>query len=263
MTERLQEDVSHLPHERIVAFIDILGFRSLVGRMSTEPAIYKLIRDALGGLAEDARRLRREEREMASLNVDIAYTPAIGLRQAHFSDTVVFSQSIDPGTSERAAGIVVHYAAVLAGRLLRAGILVRGGIARGWAFHEGNVLFGKGVVAAYDLESRVSRVPRIVVADDVAGLLDSVEKRQRLQRDSDGFWFIDVLAELWSGDEITMPDAEEFRRLGVRLKDWLHSARQDFDLLAKYRWLALQFNRTIDDNRESPGFESVERVPMV
>jgi hypothetical protein len=195
--------------------------------METDPALYRSIRDVFKRIVAEARDERRQN-----------LRDGVRLQQAHFSDSFVYSLRIDPKDPLVAAVVVVYYAAALAAQLLKEGIVVRGGIARGWAFHRGNILFGAGVNAAYDLESRVAGVPRIVVADDVFAMLGTVDKRS-IRRDSDGCRFIDSFAYL--------PD-DDIQTLRARLEDNLRT--DDVGLLAKYRWLAIEFNRAC---RGKPG----------
>lgn len=95
------------------------------------------------------------------------------------------SQEIDPIHSEGAAFWVIYGAAHCAGRLLRNGLFVRGGVARGWTFHQRSVLYGQGVIAAYDLEANFARLPRVIVAANVVDMLEPHERRCVLRRDID------------------------------------------------------------------------------
>jgi hypothetical protein len=235
---------SHLPSQRVVAFIDILGFRSLVSQMREDHELFALVRDALSSAKAEA--LRKPPVDEASL------------QQAHFSDSVVYSAEMDPSSPERAVRTIVYRTAFFSGGLLRAGVLTRGGIAMGWMFHKGNVLFGDGLVAAYDLETRVSHFPRIVLADDVAACLSGELEGYTLPlcRDSDGFYYIDTIGMLggvttedqgvrrWHYYPVTGRHSSAYQKLRDRLQAWLSTTRAP-DLLAKYRWLAVQFNAAL------------------
>ncbi|HKO63492.1 MAG TPA: hypothetical protein VJV03_20170, partial [Pyrinomonadaceae bacterium] len=80
-----------------------------------------------------------------------------------FSDSVVVTSGGPFGTAGLFATV-----GVLAGELLKRGILCRGGIARGRMYHADGILFGEALVRAYDLERHVAKMPRIVIDDDVA-----------------------------------------------------------------------------------------------
>jgi hypothetical protein len=78
--------------------------------------------------------------------------------------------------------------------LLAMGVLVRGGIAKGPTFHADDMLYGEGLIKAYDLESKTAVYPRVVIdpqllAEDRDGL-----KLKFLSLDTDGHWYIDPFA---------------------------------------------------------------------
>ncbi len=49
-------------------------------------------------------------------------------------------------------------------------LLLRGGIARGRHFHSEDMVFSEALVEAYELESKIAKYPRTLVADSVAAL---------------------------------------------------------------------------------------------
>jgi hypothetical protein len=79
-----------------------------------------------------------------------------------FSDCYVLSEVFP-------AWHVVAAVQALGSRLLAEGILTRGGVVQGGAYHNGRVLFGPGIVEAYNLEREVAKYPRIVVSEEVRG----------------------------------------------------------------------------------------------
>src|SRR6266852_1899277 len=121
--------VGEFPAERFVAFIDILGFRDLIGRMfGDEPALFKTVLDAL-----------EHSKWMAE-----APDPENVRAVTAFSDSVVISE----GGRFGMAGVIATVRA-FAGELLKRGILCRGGIARGRTYHANGIVFGEGMVRAY------------------------------------------------------------------------------------------------------------------
>lgn len=266
--KRVKSNRNHLPEERLVAFIDILGFHGKVEEMSKKADIYERVRRTLE-IASDKqvvfRRLLATYKEMGAEEPLAVFE---GLQMAHFSDNVVFSLPIDPNRQGESGDWLIFFASYFASRLLRGGILVRGGIARGWTYHERNILFGQGMLAAHELESRVARVPRIVVADGVAKQASAVAK-WRLKRDSDGVWYIDLFADLMdlTDDRVSPPDLELFLRIGGKLRRELADAQRrhhpDPEVVAKIRWLANEFNVTVKKNAPKwPVFEGVEKIEI-
>ena len=113
-----------------------------------------------------------------------------------FSDSYVLS--------EREHGWQVLAAVQLLGsHFLTKGILTRGSVLYGRAYHRNGVLFGPGIVEAYNCERKVAWYPRVLVSDEVAeGEWDYHTgprwKERLLQRDSDGSWYINLLVPSFS-----------------------------------------------------------------
>lgn len=172
-----------------------------------------------------------------------------------FSDSVVITSGGPFGTAGLFATV-----GVLAGEFLKRGILCRGGIARGRMYHADGILFGEGLVRAYDLEREVAKNPRIVIADDVApSILFLIDDQIPLiKRDNDGRLILNVFNHFWRRADIESPDAivgdhwggsadEEGLMLVRRaLEDALSRAEtRDANILEKVRWAARQFNETL------------------
>ena len=72
---------------------------------------------------------------------------------------------------------------------LALGLLVRGGITIGNLHHESGVVFGKGLVEAFELESKVAIYPRIVVGPKIYQEASS-DMKSKLCQDEDGIWHL-------------------------------------------------------------------------
>lgn len=128
----------------VVAFLDVLGFSAMVERDSsaTELRYLPVFVEVFGEVATETR----EE---------------ISLRM--FSDSIVIEASLNPQSVVRMLEVVSD----LQQRFLKRQILLRGGIAFGKHFMNDYVTFSQALVAAYGIESRISRFPRVVVGDDL------------------------------------------------------------------------------------------------
>lgn len=219
--------------ERIVAFIDILGFRALVRQLSGDSSRHTKIKQAL-----------TEIRSYKKLSVQ-KYTDQSKLEVSVFSDSIAISGSSDDIFD------VIWSAIYLQCRLLALGILVRGGISRGQTVHTADILYGEGMLNAYDLESKVAIYPRIILDPK---LLDDIEPLHRaifLTQDTDGLWFIDpfslgvhscdVDALLEDGYNTSVESLESLRSI----IDHELSQLSDVNHLAKWQWLKSQYGRAI------------------
>lgn len=144
------EDFKRNPtyEHRVVAFYDMLGWRSQIARAGSDPIkIGNLRRMILR-----AARMLAAQRERVSLDIQFST----------FSDNVVISTS-----PERSA--IVHLLGTLGCFQLGSvsgGFLVRGGISIGDIVHDEQAVFGPALNRAYEIESTVAQVPRIVLDPD-------------------------------------------------------------------------------------------------
>jgi hypothetical protein len=231
-----------LPENRVVAFVDILGFRSVLSRVFDrgDLPLYGRIRKALRSLSIHAQLTNRpifpHPEELG---------PATA-RATAFSDCIVFSDTLTPLGVESVGAKV----ALLITWLLRDGILCRGAIAAGPTVHEEDILFGPGLVAAYELESRAAVYPRVILSPGVATMVKS-SPLVHVVPDLDGFEFIDpfhglqVARPLGDLSALFAPpqwDIDQFRavaqRTALEIQDLARKGDSAAGHLAKWRWVA-------------------------
>ena len=142
----ISDDSGPLPsvENRAVAFLDILGFRNL----ST-----KFLDDLNQCHALDLQ-MRHVEKILAG-DVGIG----TGLHAQLFSDAIIISTEAKPDSLIR----LVFTLEALQCKLISVGIFIRGGLAIGRHFQTPRTMVSEGLIAAYELESQVSRFPRILV----------------------------------------------------------------------------------------------------
>ena len=134
---------------RIVAFVDILGFRNLVDQaFEGDQALLARLNQILESVVNFTSVTRDGALGTRELSPHLQATA--------FSDTIVISDCFN-GFGFHS---VVATAALLASDLLGVGILTRGAFAVGPTIHKDRILFGKGVVAAYQLEREVAVFPQ-------------------------------------------------------------------------------------------------------
>lgn len=172
--------------EHIVAFIDILG--------STEA-------------------IKKDEEKSLKVMHD-SYTEAIKLFDYLFEDkqikpkVKIFSDNIVvavPRLKESGHGAfcaVVMLSAIIQVQFLKHGLLTRGGIASGSFFCDELMVWGKGLVKAYGLESTVAIYPRIIIDPELIrelGLTRSdclFKKTQKwIVQDEDSLFVVDYINE--------------------------------------------------------------------
>jgi hypothetical protein len=173
-------------HERYCAFVDILGFSPLIASLSQSGPEFELMRNLLTRIHNPEKGTTKNW-----------YTE---FRAQSISDAVAIS------TMRNQVGLVEMLNATehLTLELLSQGFFVRGAIVKGMLYHDDKMVFGEALVRAYQLESRVVRYPRIMIARDVTQDLRDycdnhqlgIEFPERIRRADDGPWHVHVLRPL-------------------------------------------------------------------
>jgi hypothetical protein len=142
-SEKLHDFQRTPPYERrVVAFYDILGWRSAIAQAGNDP-------EKIGNL----RRVILQHSRLLRLPVSAP------VNVSTFSDNIVVS------TIPNSEAVPYFLRSVATLQLMTAsmGFLLRGGIAVGDIIHDEEVVFGPALNRAYELESSVAIFPRIVV----------------------------------------------------------------------------------------------------
>ncbi len=135
-----------LYQEKYVAFIDMLGFSHLVRAASGNADKQATILAAIERLKDTA---------CTNSNIDLIIT--------YFSDCLVISSARSPlGLYEMLQSI-----RTIAENLLVVDVLIRGGLTVGEVHHNGQFMFGPGMLDAYDMERHEAKHPTVLVSEIV------------------------------------------------------------------------------------------------
>jgi hypothetical protein len=200
--------------DRVLAFVDVLGWKDLIDQSVSQPAVFELILGATSTIRLPS--LLTDGDDSAAEDGDV--------HAAHFSDTFVLSAPPEEG----AITILLSYVRSLCSVLLKAGHYTRGAIVRGALFHRHDVIFGPALVEAYLLEKNCAKYPRIVVTPEAEHCLRS-NQDTFVAVDRDGAHFLDFLCALEHPDELPRIRevvleklAQEVDRLELKDKnDWM------------------------------------------
>jgi len=241
---------------RYVAFLDILGFTKLVEKSEQDSATFGKVLAITRGLAETARDVASRYGVLVN-NQDIVSTA--------FSDSIVISVLEPQGGTKTGSlyAIVFAVQGLCRKLLLDLGVLTRGGIARGPAYHKDGVLFGRSVINAYKLEHEIAEVARIAVDSIVAehwvetfgnprGL---VALKEVIRQDLDGAHIVDLF-HFPPNDSIDRETADFFWKVGPILNRLLADKGLDKRALSKIAWIANQYN-------EAPMLKRLPRCVLV
>jgi hypothetical protein len=84
----------------------------------------------------------------------------------------------------------------IAAAALRIGFLVRGGATIGKLYYAHGVVFGKALVDAFQIESRTSIYPRVVLSRQITSRPAWIQKQIGIAKDHDGLYRFDYFKEL-------------------------------------------------------------------
>ncbi len=180
----------------MVALVDILGFSEIVEQARTNDQLFEFVRNILSTIEVQARRLEDYRRLCNPLpSRRVSSLSRTDIRMTAFSDCYLISDECsDEVTGEK----VMTAVQTLGSHLLAQGILTRGAVVRGEAYHDDRIAFGPAIIAAHKIEQHVAKYPRIIVADEVYEALEWENKifwnGRMVRRDVDGCLFINVLA---------------------------------------------------------------------
>jgi hypothetical protein len=242
--------------ERFVAFVDVLGFTDIISRMSRQKELFNTVRDALKAIDRQAREFQqyrqnhRKKHEKMLRDNKVPLTPPTDLQMTAFSDCYVLSE-IAP------AWHVIAAVQALGARFLREGILTRGGVVWGKAYHSGRVLFGPGIIDAYQLEKEVAKYPRIIISEDVRqevwGYHKGLWEGNLLKQDVDRCWFINLLTpSISSWGAIKRSSKiydlrEHLNKIRSALKHEWQRVQGDPARMSKVWWMIHQYNNIAPD----------------
>jgi hypothetical protein len=185
--------------EQFTAFVDFLGFSEAASK--TDEATRSKVLDLLLSLST----LRREfdlQSTAQEGGKKISLKPAIST----FSDHVVISYPLQPIYAD--TGPDGHIGAIfimrqfndlltrIAAAALRIGFLVRGGATIGKLYHAQGVVFGEALIDAFQIESRTSVYPRVVLSRQITSRSMWIQNAFGILKDHDGLYHFDYFKEL-------------------------------------------------------------------
>lgn len=189
------EDYQKVYEDRIIAFIDILGFSEMIIKSTENDLALRTILASVDVLYN--------EKNLSQIGLDILREGNQEIPQGvypslhTFSDCVVISVVYHPVSFIE----LLHCVYRLAITLLAAGVFTRGSIVSGKLFDNERVVFGPGLIDAYNMESRVAKYPRILVDEKVRALSEFFRDEDtgelpinlRFRQDIDEKYHLDIL----------------------------------------------------------------------
>jgi hypothetical protein len=225
--------------DRIVAFIDVLGFSELVTASDKDSIALSKLKKLIATY-ELFERFMRDYFDFAEGDF--------------FSDCFVLSVNTDQVI------YLIRETGYLCRHLLLQGFSCRGGISAGALYHHGRVVVGPALIKAYQLERSVAVYPRVLLDDATMACWEEEFRpssahphlQTLVKRDRDGQHFIDIFNPEWgpnfipwtefipSSDSVPTDPIEFLKVAWKRIKDNHAANIGNAKIRAKYEWLATE-----------------------
>lgn len=233
----------------IVSFIDILGFRDLIKNSD-----WSVVLKALNKVKKAASPVSLDDEEEQD---DFAQVVS-------FSDSIVRVRKIETEANKKSPGGLLFQEIIslvhAQGELIDFDIVVRGGITIGEIFISENIVFGPGVIKAYELENKYAKYPRIILDPELiheyknnnllkAQWHDLQEESEiltsMLKQGDDGMWFVNYAKAIETElDDLDMYPIFLKRHKEVILAGAKHHEKLN-DVLSKFIWMAHYHNQLV------------------
>ncbi|NNJ32660.1 hypothetical protein [Lacrimispora defluvii] len=233
---------------RVVAFIDILGFKNHINATACDLKYRAKIFSIMNYL-----KMIEEENYKGTYSLS-----DLGKEVSVFSDSVVISYPLNYRGGVPGIMLDIVY---LQNTLLNEGILTRGGISIGDIIHKGNIVFGPAMIQAYTYESTCAKYPRVYVGGEVIQFgynnpapqnskeyeMNFINRLLRIDP-VDKIVFIDYLNQMEEFDEGRYEVFKE--NVDQTIRNGIQDLRPD--VREKYEWLKTYFTYVFGLNKPAP-----------
>lgn len=205
--------------DKYVAFLDIIGFKSIVSKSVNDNKEIEYIKKII--------KILRKVGKNKSYTI------------TQFSDSLVIS--ID-SKRKNALQNLINTILDISIQCFKIWYMLRGGITKGKLIHEENFLFGPAMNTAYELESEYAVYPRIILDPKIVPL--SCEKR--INKDFDGLYYIDF----FNSNVLTKKSKNELESFIHGVRDLLKNNKrcENLSIQQKYDWLKNKYETFLTQN---------------
>lgn len=232
-----------------LAYFDVLGYKAFFNEEESDHQ--KFLKDILGTL----------DYVKSQVNEFLSFSSRIGLRV--YSDNFLLYIK-EEGQQDKlyedmnALAALTNVIALIQVKILeKYQILFRGGITKGEFYVDDNIIFGKGLIQAVEIESKQAIYPRMVIDVDNFSLMnyDSLWK-YLIKKDDDGIYFVDyfninIYQNVYFDHEKTIGLIQTLRgKIILLIKKYCNydnlsgqdEINQRSKLIEKYLWVLNKFN---------------------
>ncbi|MES2809362.1 MAG: hypothetical protein V4619_12090 [Bacteroidota bacterium] len=255
-------DKNLIMEDRFVAFIDILGFKDYIitYEKNNDYDLLHKIKSILNFMQEETEESHYwSDLPVYELRDGKMYEYELGHpKMTYVSDCIIISADGDmdgfKGLSQKIHKIITELAVD--------GIFCRGAISKGKLFHHDKILFGTAYMKAYQLEVKAV-YPRVIIDPEILDFFNLTQDKVPLApifygKDDDEFYYLKYFT--WNYFPPYMHNwihyllvvRQHIVKKLLELEKLLleRSDENTSKVYEKYKWLVLEFNRTLDFYRE-------------
>ncbi len=249
--------------KRIVAFVDILGFKQIIKDSETNKNKLRIIHQALNFLKNQEKpgvwglqlaEMEEDAQKRRLTDFDLSKRTSCTC----FSDSIVISVRADDNKVNEVTSTMIANLSYIGAKLLTEGILLRGAMTIGKLIHtDSGIIMGQALIEAYELETNVAKHARIVISKKLLDQLnypittkrDRYPYHQYLNRFEDGcvgfhqMIYFQVL-QSWTGMKKGKLKSD-LKKVKQTIIQGLDSAFQFPDTYDKFRWLKFEYDKII------------------
>ncbi|MFX1487320.1 MAG: hypothetical protein ACFFBS_09550 [Promethearchaeota archaeon] len=240
----------------VVAFIDILGYQGIIRRAAGHKAEEELLSRLHSTLRELTHYLRDEDKEGKPYFEPLNGKHIFKIRT--FTDNIVIGYPIQEDAESELGSIFMKLSLFQLGMVNR-GFFIRGAISIGDLYIDDYVVFGNGLLDAYDAEQEQARDPRIVLTATAKASVNLhleyyrdkawAPQVREVYRDADGQYFLNYLDSILIAEDEHGPFYDELLRHKRSIEEKLNEFRDEPPYWSKYAWSANYHNFFCDQNR--------------
>ena len=233
---------------KIVAFLDILGFRNIVKNKISNMEFIK------------------------KLEKSLEFSDKVLSGRGYIAKNIVFKMFSDcicasvPNTKDDILNFLIILQLLQLKLISDFGVFIRGGLSKGRHYESLNLVFSEGLIESYEIESRDAIYPRIVISDELAksilgymytsievelwkGIPETIELNPKLMilQDIDGKYFLNFMEYLCSYDRIHAAQQVAWE-IQKSIEVWVSSNKAlDPKITSKQMWIVRYFNKFIEE----------------
>ena len=230
--------------DKIVAFIDVLGFKNLVKEQDC-----KTILDIVKNIQETGKHDFSYEAIAKIQNENDTLDKQISV----FSDSIIISINHDDTEHQLGIKELLDTISSLQLNLARwQKKFIRGGITFGKIYHEANICYGPAFIKAYELESKVAFYPRVIIDPILQNKYESSFSERSTSYDDWAYldpirYPLTILHQILplKTDQKLSDSTQTILLTAFRIKEAIEdglNSSNDLSVQAKYAWLAKKFN---------------------